>query len=252
MPACSVQPELKLLFAPLPTAPGPLCSSQFDCKIPLGKPFDNCTFATPKTGHCIRKTATFYTMEQKETVTNPEGTAEELTNFDGIDINADSDVPGNSHLSNPEAENITEKLQAQLEEQKDKYIRLFAEFDNFKKRNAKERYELMQTAGRDVLTSLLDVLDDCDRAEKQLQASEDEQLKTGVQLVFNKLKTTLQAKGLKAMEAINTEFDVEKHEAITEIPAPTEDMKGKVVDEITKGYYLNDKIIRFAKVVVGK
>lgn len=191
-------------------------------------------------------------MEQKQTENNTEATAEELKNFDGIDINSDSDIPGNSHLSNPEAENVADKLQAELDEQKDKYIRLFAEFDNFKKRNAKERYELMQTAGRDVITSLLDVLDDCDRAEKQLQASEDEQLKTGVQLVFNKLRTTLQAKGLKAMETINTEFDVEKHEAITEIPAPTEELKGKVVDEITKGYYLNDKIIRFAKVVVGK
>jgi len=196
-------------------------------------------------------------MEQKQTETNAEATAEEITNFDGIDstpiaIGADSDVPGNSHLSNPEGENMADKLQAELEEQKDKYIRLFAEFDNFKKRNAKERYELMQTAGRDVITSMLDVLDDCDRAEKQLQASDDEQLKTGVQLVFNKLRATLQAKGLKAMETINTEFDTEKHEAITEIPAPTEALKGKVVDEVTKGYYLNDKIIRFAKVVVGK
>ena len=191
-------------------------------------------------------------MEQKQTEINTEATAEELKNFDGIDINSDCDIPGNSHLSNPEAENMADKLQGELDEQKDKYIRLFAEFDNFKKRNAKERYELMQTAGRDVITSLLDVLDDCDRAEKQLQASDDDQLKTGVQLVFNKLRTTLQAKGLKAMETINTEFDVEKHEAITEIPAPTEELKGKVVDEITKGYYLNDKIIRFAKVVVGK
>lgn len=191
-------------------------------------------------------------MEQKQTENNTEATAEELKNFDGIDINADSDVPGSNHLSNPETENMAEKLQAELEEQKDKYIRLFAEFDNFKKRNAKERYELMQTAGRDVITSMLDVLDDCDRAEKQLQSADDEQLKTGVQLVFNKLRSTLQAKGLKAMETINTEFDTEKHEAITEIPAPTEELKGKVVDEITKGYYLNDKIIRFAKVVVGK
>jgi molecular chaperone GrpE len=191
-------------------------------------------------------------MEQKQTENNTEATAEEIKNFDGIDINSDSDVPGNTHLSNPETENVADKLQVELEEQKDKYIRLFAEFDNFKKRNAKERYEQMQTAGRDVITSMLDVLDDCDRAEKQLQASEDEQLKTGVQLVFNKLRTTLQAKGLKAMETINSEFDVEKHEAITEIPAPTEELKGKVVDEVTKGYYLNDKIIRFAKVVVGK
>lgn len=191
-------------------------------------------------------------MEQNNnTANNPE--TEEMKNFDGFDINSDSDIPGNSHLSNPEPENIAEKLQAEVEEQKDKYIRLFAEFDNFKKRNAKERYELMQTAGRDVLTSLLDVLDDCDRAEKQIQNSEDiEQIRQGVSLVFNKLRTTLQSKGLKPMESINTVFDVEKHEAITEIPAPAEDLKDKVVDEITKGYYLNDKIIRFAKVVVGK
>jgi molecular chaperone GrpE len=104
-----------------------------------------------------------------------------------------------------------------------------------------------------VITSLLDVLDDCDRAEKQMQTTEDiEQVKQGVQLVFNKLRNTLQGKGLKVMESINTDFDVEKHEAITEIPAPTEELRGKVIDEVQKGYYLNDKIIRFAKVVVGK
>ena len=208
---------------------------------------------TFKKGHLYVNDNIIPTMEQKQTVNNGEGTAEEIKDFTDIDINSDSDVPGNSHLSNPESENITDKLQAELEEQKDKYIRLFAEFDNFKKRNAKERYELMQTAGRDVITSMLDVLDDCDRAEKQMQSSEDlEQIKQGVALVFNKLRTTLQSKGLKAMDSIATTFDVEKHEAITEIPAPTEELKDKVVDEITKGYYLNDKIIRFAKVVVGK
>lgn len=153
----------------------------------------------------------------------------------------------------PETENITEKLQAEIAEQKDKYIRLFAEFDNYKRRSAKERIELMQTAGKEVITSMLDVLDDCDRAEKQIQSSSDiEQIKQGVGLVFNKLRTTLQAKGLKVMDTINTEFDVEKHEAITEIPAPTPELSGKVIDEVQKGYYLNDKIIRFAKVVVGK
>jgi molecular chaperone GrpE len=192
-------------------------------------------------------------MEQKETMKQEQDTAETLDNFEGFNINADADIPGNTHLSNPEGENVTEKLQAELDEQKDKYIRLFADFDNFKRRNAKERYELIQTAGKEVITSLLDVLDDCDRAEKQLQATEDnDQVKQGVQLVFNKLRNTLQAKGLKVMESISTEFDVEKHEAITEIPAPTEELKGKVVDEVQKGYYLKEKIIRFAKVVVGK
>ena len=191
-------------------------------------------------------------MEQKIKATETEQTlSEAMEGFE--DINSDSDIPGNTHLSNPEEDNAAEKLQAELDEQKDKYIRLFAEFDNYKRRSAKERIELIQTAGKEVITSLLDVLDDSERAEKQLQTSEDlDEIKKGVGLVFSKLRSTLQGKGLKAMESINTDFDVEKHEAITEIPAPTEKLKDKVVDEVQKGYYLNDKIIRFAKVVVGK
>jgi len=179
--------------------------------------------------------------------------AEEMKGFGDMDINSDADIPGKSHLSNPEPENAVDKLQEELDEQKDKYMRLFAEFDNFKRRNAKERVELIQTAGKEVIVSLLDVLDDCDRAEKQIQTSNDlEQIKEGIQLVFGKLRNTLQSRGLKAMESINTGFDVEKHEAITEIPAPSANLVDKVVDEVQKGYYLNEKIIRFAKVVVGK
>lgn len=182
-------------------------------------------------------------MEDKEMIT-PEN--------DSMDINADADIPGTTHLTNEGADNVSEKLQAELEEQKDKYLRLFAEFDNYKRRSAKERIELIQTAGKDVIVSLLEVMDDCDRAEKQMQNSEDvASIKQGIALVFGKLRTTLSNKGLKAMQSISTEFDVEKHEAITEVPAG-DDMKGKVVDEVEKGYYLNDKIIRFAKVVVGK
>lgn len=129
-----------------------------------------------------------------------------------------------------------------------------AEFDNFRRRTARERLELIQTAGKDVVLSLLEVLDDCDRAEKQLlEGKEDIAVqKEGILLVFNKLRSALQAKGVKAMESIHQDFDVEKHEAITEIPAPSEELKGKVIDEVVKGYYMNDKIIRFAKVVVGK
>ena len=169
-----------------------------------------------------------------------------------MNINADADIPGNTHLSNPDGEDAMEKIQAELEEQKDKYLRLFAEFDNFKRRSAKERIELIQTAGKDVIISMLGVMDDCDRAEKQLNESNDiATQKEGIQLVFNKLRSTLQSKGLTAMESINTSFDVEKHEAITELEVP-EKQKGKVVDEVEKGYYLNNKIIRFAKVVVGK
>lgn len=191
-------------------------------------------------------------MEETKTSTGQEPTSPEQE----MDINADADIPGSAHLSNPDAAEGTqsvERLQAELEEQKDKYVRLFAEFDNYKRRTSKERVELIQTAGRELMTALLDVLDDCDRAEKQVNKSDDPtQIREGVQLVFHKLRQTLTAKGLKPMESIHTEFDVEKHEAITEIPAPTPDLANKVIDEVQKGYYLNDKIIRFAKVVVGK
>jgi len=173
--------------------------------------------------------------------------------IDGMDINTDENAAGTSHLNEPvPEESLIDTLEAEVKEQKDKYLRLMAEFDNFRRRTAKERLELMQTAGKDVIISLLEVLDDCDRAEKQLNTSDDIALqKEGVQLVFNKLRAALQAKGVKAMESINTDFDVEKHEAITEIPAPP-GMEGKVIDEVEKGYYLNDKLVRFAKVVVGK
>ena len=145
------------------------------------------------------------------------------------------------------------KLKADLEEQKDKYLRLAAEFDNYRRRSSKERLELIQTAGKEVISSLLQVLDDSDRAEKQMQETNDlNQVKEGVTLVFNKLRKTLQAQGLKAMESLGTDFDVEKHEAITEVPVEDKKLKGKVVDDVEKGYYLNDKLIRFAKVVVGK
>ncbi|MDE3253316.1 MAG: nucleotide exchange factor GrpE [Bacteroidota bacterium] len=174
--------------------------------------------------------------------------------IDGMELNTDENAAGTSHLNEPVSEeNEVEKLKTEIQEQKDKYLRLMAEFDNFRRRTAKERLELMQTAGKEVIVSLLDVLDDCDRAEKQLQESDNLAVqKEGILLVFNKLRSTLQGKGVKPMESIHTDFDVEKHEAITEIPAPTPKMQGKVIDEVVKGYYLNDKLIRFAKVVVGK
>ena len=146
-----------------------------------------------------------------------------------------------------------EELRIEIAEQKDKFIRLYAEFDNFKRRNAKERNELILTAGKEVVQSLLEVMDDCDRAEKQLQQSDDlAQIRQGVGLVFAKLRNTLQARGLKEMKSIGEEFNPDFHEAITEIPVSDESMKGKVVDQVEKGYTLNDKIIRFSKVVVGK
>jgi molecular chaperone GrpE len=172
-----------------------------------------------------------------------------------VDINTDENVAGTNNLPSETMDTDAElmKLEAELQEQKDKYLRLFAEFDNYKRRSSRERMELIQTAGKEVITSLLDVLDDCDRAEKQLEQSRDiDEIRGGILLVFNKLRAVLQSKGLRPMESVHTEFDTNKHEAISEIPAPTPDLKGKVIDEVTPGYYLNDKIIRFAKVIVGK
>lgn len=150
------------------------------------------------------------------------------------------------------ADKQAEELKAKLAELNDKFLRQAAEFENFKRRNAKERIELIQTAGRDVISDLLEVIDDSDRAQKQMETSDDlDLIKEGISLVFSKLRNTLTAKGLKSMDAKGKDFDPDLHEAIAEIEAGAE-MKGKVVDEIQKGYYLNDKIIRYSKVVVGK
>lgn len=148
-------------------------------------------------------------------------------------------------------EKITE-LELAVQEQKDKYIRLFAEFDNYRRRTSKENIELIQTAGKDIVISLLEVLDDMDRAEEQLANSDEKHTREGVLLVFNKLRKILENKGLKAFETLHTDFDVEKDEAISEMNVDDKKLKGKVVAEVQKGYLLNDKLIRHAKVVVGK
>ncbi len=173
-----------------------------------------------------------------------------------------------SSLETPEDKKETKKklrrkkktVAEELEEEKekyaelnDKYLRLFSEFDNFRKRNIKERLELTKTASQEVVVSMLPIIDDFERALKAFEESkETESLKEGVTLIYNKLKTTLGAKGLECMDSQGKEFDTDYHEALTQIPAPSEDMKGKVVDVIEKGYTLGGKVIRFAKVVVGK
>ena len=147
---------------------------------------------------------------------------------------------------------VEEKLQAELKEANDKYLRLYAEFDNYKRRTTKERIELLHSAGKDVLLSFLPVADDLERAIKAMESVSDvKAIKEGIILVSSKLKNTLGQKGIKEMESIGTVFDADIHEAITNVPAPSEDLKGKVIDEVEKGYYLNDKVLRFAKVVVG-
>jgi molecular chaperone GrpE len=137
-----------------------------------------------------------------------------------------------------------EKLQAEAAELKDKYLRLYADFENFRRRSAAEKIELRKNASEDVLKDLLVIMDDFERIP-ETEVSE------GITLVFNKFKNTLTSKGLKPMDAQNQTFDVDLHECITQFPAPTDEQKGKVIDVLEKGYYLNDKVIRFAKVVVG-
>jgi molecular chaperone GrpE len=178
-------------------------------------------------------------------------------------------------MSTPESENVNEQNEEQIQQEEvinldaekdtkiseleskvtelnDKYLRLYSEFDNFRKRTAKEKIELMQSAGEDVFKSILPVIDDFDRAIKSNAATTDIQaVNDGVNLIFNKFQSTLTQKGLLEMKTIGETFDADVHEAITSIPAPSEDMKGKIVEELEKGYSLNGKIIRFAKVVIG-
>lgn len=143
-------------------------------------------------------------------------------------------------------------LEAALEAANDKYIRLYAEFDNYKRRTAKERVALIQSASKDVIFNLLPILDDFERALKATeQATDIESIREGIVLVSQKLKKTLEQQGLKEMESIGKPFDADLQEAITSVPSPNDDMKGKVIDEIEKGYFLNDLVLRHAKVVVG-
>jgi molecular chaperone GrpE len=151
----------------------------------------------------------------------------------------------------PEEEII--ELKQQIGDLKDKYLRVFAEFENFRKRSVREKLDLMKTAAQDTMSVLLPVLDDFDRAKKSADSPDsEEKFSEGVELLYHKIYSVLKSKGLEEMKSTGEVFDSELHEAVTEIPAPTEEMKGKIIDTIEKGYKLKDKIIRHAKVVVGK
>jgi molecular chaperone GrpE len=152
----------------------------------------------------------------------------------------------------PAEKSAEDLLKEELSLANDKYLRLYAEFDNFRRRTVKEREDARKMEGKDLITNLLPVLDDFERALKATENATDvAPVREGVILIQNKLKNTLTQKGLLPMESIGQTFDADLHEAITNIPAPTDDLKGKVIDEMEKGYYLNDKVIRFAKVIVG-
>lgn len=145
-----------------------------------------------------------------------------------------------------------EVLNEQLKKEKEQYLRLFAEFDNFRKRTIKERLDIFKTASSEVITSLLPVLDDFERAIKEIEKSDDSEHLTGIQLIQTKLADTLRNKGLKPIEIeVGDDFNTDSMEAVTQIPAPSKDLKGKVVDVVETGYLLSDKVIRYAKVIVG-
>jgi molecular chaperone GrpE len=153
----------------------------------------------------------------------------------------------------PAAEvNPLDAAKTEIAELKDKYLRLYADFENFRRRTAKEKLEMISGASADTVKSILPIVDDFERAKVSFDSStEIDALKEGVDLIYTKLFKTLEAKGVKAMESKGETFDAELHESIAQFPAPSEDLKGKVIDEIEKGYYLNDKVIRYAKVIVG-
>lgn len=157
----------------------------------------------------------------------------------------------NENQSGQAVEERIQELESNLSELKEKHLRLLAEFDNFKKRTSRERYELLNTASKDVLLALLPVIDDFERALKVTEATQEDGYSEGVRMIYNRLLNILHSQGLKAMESTGQAFDADLHEAITEVPVDNPSLKGKVIDTVEKGYFLHDKIIRHARVVVG-
>ena len=164
------------------------------------------------------------------------------------------DAEDNTQVNESQGVEVEEPTSEELiQQEKDKYLRLFAEFENYKKRTSKERIELFKTASQELMTSLLPIMDDFDRGLAEIKKVKDKELLKGMQLINDKLKNTLVQKGLTEIEVKKGDvFDAEIHEAITQIPAPTEKLKGKIIDAIEKGYKLGDKIIRYPKVVIGQ
>lgn len=190
--------------------------------------------------------------EEKDKIQNGEQYPEqEETTVSDDNSNKKSKKKASSRKKNRDDEKLNE-LEQKIGELNDKYLRLFSEFDNFRKRTQKERLELFKTASEDVMVALLPVLDDFERALKSsVENGVDENFREGVALIYSKLLKILNQKGLESLDSMGKEFDTDYHEAITRIPAEDESMKGKVLDVVEKGYKLNDKVIRFAKVVVG-
>lgn len=175
---------------------------------------------------------------QEEVDVNEKNVTEEVIDQEMVQENVDDAITG---------------LQEEFQKEKDRYLRLFAEFENYKKRTNRERVEMYKTAGEDIMVSLLPILDDFERALKEIEKMEDDNHFKGVEIINNKLRETLRAKGLQMMEVKPGDtFDADVHEAVTQIPAPEKKLKGKIIDVVEKGYTLGDRIIRYPKVVIGQ
>ena len=188
---------------------------------------------------------------ERNAVMSKQDKFEETESMDGTGF-SDEQI-NEQELAEENVTNSLADLQDEFEREKDRYLRLFAEFENYKKRTARERMEMFRTAGEDVIISFLPVLDDFERALKEIEKSENDDLLKGVELINNKFRETLKTKGLQLMEVKPGDaFDADSHEAITQIPAPEAKLKGKIIDVVEKGYTLGDKIIRYPKVVIGQ
>ncbi|MBC3788269.1 nucleotide exchange factor GrpE [Spirosoma utsteinense] len=180
----------------------------------------------------------------------PQASTDELTTDEAVTVNGGEPTDDNDEPVAQEA--VVDSSSREIAELKDKYLRLYADFENFRRRTAKEKLELISNANEGVLQALIPVVDDFERAMQSIENTNDvTALKEGVSLIYTKLYKTLEGKGLKPMVSKGEPFNADLHESVTQFPAPSDDLKGKVIDEIEKGYYLNDKVIRFAKVIVG-
>jgi molecular chaperone GrpE len=194
--------------------------------------------------------------EQEEQAKKQEATEEQKEDKGTDEDKEDKKAKGKKKGGDKDKEKKSKKEKTDAEklaELNDKYLRLTAEYDNYRRRTLKEKMELSKSAGEEILQSMLPVIDDFDRALESIDESQDiEAVKEGIHLIYNKFRDVMEQQGVKEIEAKDQEFDTDKHEAVSKIPAPSEDMKGKVVDVVQKGYYLNDKVLRFSKVVVGE
>jgi molecular chaperone GrpE len=194
----------------------------------------------------------FNRMKKKKDTEQAENQANTETSTDNIAEPTMVAAPEQEDLASTPKVYTEAEYQLKVNELNDKHLRLYSEFDNFRKRTMKEKIDLRQTASEDVIKELLPVLDDFDRAMAAMESTDNlESVKEGIQLIHAKMKAVFSSKGLKEIKSVGENFDTDFHEAITSIPAPSEDLKNKVVDEVQKGYTLHDKVIRFSKVITG-